>query len=221
MPGPDCKVGGRKSSSWRTWLKHLCEPWCGPRVVHENDGFSEHPAPFFWSTSEACSEFHNKPLTLLWTLVPWILSTKFPYGPRICTSQLAGATIIVSMFHPTLRSENIWGSCSAITNVTCYYWACVLELWQRVSFYQPIGCWFWNCLRILQLVTGNVLISEVDALTYFVLSNAEKHVSYGELVRTTECKTLYPRCRTNRARYNRVQLHIRFHGCAIICFSCV
>jgi len=39
------------------------------------------------------------------------------------------------------------GKCSAITNFTCYYWACTLALW-RVSFYQPIGGWFWNCPRI-------------------------------------------------------------------------
>jgi len=38
----------------------------------------------------------------------------------------------------------------AIWNVTCYYWAGVLALWQGVSFYQPIGSWFWNCLRISQ-----------------------------------------------------------------------
>jgi len=37
------------------------------------------------------------------------------------------------------------GRRSAITNVTCYYWACALALWQLVSFYQPIGGWFWNC----------------------------------------------------------------------------
>jgi hypothetical protein len=32
----------------------------------------------FGSTSEAYSALHNKPLTLLWSLVPWILSTKLP-----------------------------------------------------------------------------------------------------------------------------------------------
>jgi hypothetical protein len=32
---------------------------------------------------------------------------------------------------------------------------------------------------VLELVTGNVVISEVDALTYVVLSEAEIHVSYG------------------------------------------
>jgi hypothetical protein len=56
-------------------------------------------------------------------------------------------------------------------------------------------------------MTGNDVISEVDALMYVVLSKAEKHVPNGEFVGTTECLTLYPRCRTNRGRYNRVQLY--------------
>jgi len=57
------------------------------------------PRCFFGSTSEAYSALNNKPVTLLWSLVPKILSTKFPYGPRMRTSQLAGAAMIVSMFH--------------------------------------------------------------------------------------------------------------------------
>jgi len=40
--------------------------------------------------------------------------------------------------------------------------------------------------------TGNGVTSEVDALKYVVLSKARKHVPYGELVGTTECKMLYP-----------------------------
>ena len=39
-------------------------------------------------------------------------------------------------------------------------------------------------------MTGNVVISEINALMYVVLSRAEKHVPYGELVNTTECVTL-------------------------------
>jgi hypothetical protein len=35
-------------------------------------------------------------------------------------------------------------------------------------------------------MTGNVVISEVDALRYVVLSKAEKHMPYGELGSTTE-----------------------------------
>ena len=46
-------------------------------------------------------------------------------------------------------------------------------------------------------MTSNVVISEVDALMYVVLSEAEKHVFYMELVGTMECITFYPRCRTN------------------------
>ena len=40
---------------------------------------------------------------------------------------------------------------SAITNITCYYWACALAIWQCASFYQSIGSWFWNCPRIFIL----------------------------------------------------------------------
>jgi hypothetical protein len=39
-------------------------------------------------------------------------------------------------------------------------------------------------------MTANVVMSEVDALMCVVLSKAEKYVSYGELVGTTECTTL-------------------------------
>jgi hypothetical protein len=49
-------------------------------------------------------------------------------------------------------------------------------------------------------MTGNVVKSEVDALCYIVPSMAEKHASYGKLVGTKEC-------RTNRDRYNRIQLY--------------
>ena len=122
----------------------------GPRiVVQENDAFSELPTPFFCgSTSKTYWAFHNKPLTLLWSLVPSIPSTKFPYGPRIRTSQL-GAAMVVSMFHQYLLlcyAVKMYESRrSAMINVTCYCWACALAVWQRVSFYQPVGGWFWNC----------------------------------------------------------------------------
>ena len=39
---------------------------------------------------------------------------------------------------------------------------------------------------ILELMTGNVVTSEVDVLMYVVISRAEIHVPYGELVCTTE-----------------------------------
>jgi hypothetical protein len=50
---------------------------------------------------------------------------------------------------------------------------------------------------MLAPMIGNVVISEVDALTYVVLSKVEKHVRYRELVGTREYLTLYPRCHTN------------------------
>ena len=53
---------------------------------------------------------------------------------------------------------------------------------------------FSNCLLIGNIygktMAGNVAISEVDALPCVVVSRAEKHVPYGELVRNTERITL-------------------------------
>jgi hypothetical protein len=37
-------------------------------------------------------------------------------------------------------------------------------------------------------MTGSVIISEVDAFMYVVLSEAKKHMPYGELGDTNECK---------------------------------
>lgn len=37
-------------------------------------------------------------------------------------------------------------------------------------------------------MTGIVTIPKIDALMYVILSEAKKHVPYGELVDTTECK---------------------------------
>jgi len=56
-------------------------------------------------------------------------------------------------------------------------------------------------------MTGIVVISEVVAIMYVVLSKAGKHVPYRELGGGTECKTLYPTNRANRRRYNGVQLY--------------
>jgi len=39
-------------------------------------------------------------------------------------------------------------------------------------------------------MTGNDVTSQVDALMYVILSKAEKHVPYEELVGTIECITL-------------------------------
>jgi len=47
----------------------------------------------------------------------------------------------------------------------------------------------------------NVIISEVDAHTYVILSKAEKHVPYGELVGITECMS-QPGCCTNQGHYD-------------------
>jgi hypothetical protein len=58
----------------------------------------------------------------------------------------------------------------------------------------------WKIRRILETMTGNVVISERDALVYVVLSKEEKHVPYGELVCSTECIMLKTRCCTDRSR---------------------
>jgi len=49
---------------------------------------------------------------------------------------------------------------------------------------------------------SDVTISEVDALLYVVLSEAETHLLHGALVATTACMTLYLGCRTNRGHYS-------------------
>jgi len=60
---------------------------------------------------------------------------------------------------------------------------------------------------MLETLTANVIMSVIDILMYFVLSNAEKCVPYGELVDTTECITLRLKCCTIQGCYNRVQLY--------------
>lgn len=42
----------------------------------------------------------------------------------------------------------------------------------------------------MEKMAGNVVISDVGALVYVVLSKAEKHVPYRELVATNVCITL-------------------------------
>jgi len=49
-------------------------------------------------------------------------------------------------------------------------------------------------------MTGNVVISEVRAVMYIVLSKPEKHVSYGKLVSATIFMALQMKCRTNRVQ---------------------
>jgi hypothetical protein len=38
-------------------------------------------------------------------------------------------------------------------------------------------------------MTGDVSVSEEDAVMYVILSKAEKHLPFGELVGITECMT--------------------------------
>jgi len=48
---------------------------------------------------------------------------------------------------------------------------------------------------ILETMTDDVVISEIVACMYVVLSKAEEHVPYGELVGTRGYIALYTRCR--------------------------
>jgi hypothetical protein len=61
--------------------------------------------------------------------------------------------------------------------------ACPLKDEEMVEFSKLST--FWK-ITILERMTGNFVISEVDAVMYVLLSKAEKHVPYGELVGTTE-----------------------------------
>jgi len=49
---------------------------------------------------------------------------------------------------------------------------------------------------MLESLTANVIMFVMDIHMYAVLSSAEKCMPYGELVDTTECITLHPKCRT-------------------------
>jgi hypothetical protein len=57
--------------------------------------------------------------------------------------------------------------------------------------------------------TVNDIIHELGDLMYVILSMAEKHMPCEEFIGTTKYLTLEMRCRTNRCRYNEVQLHIQ------------
>ena len=57
---------------------------------------------------------------------------------------------------------------------------------------------------------GHVIIFKVDAVICVMLSMAEKHVLYRELVCTTVCIRLQRTCCTNRGYYNREQLYFQF-----------
>jgi hypothetical protein len=43
---------------------------------------------------------------------------------------------------------------------------------------------------MLETMTASVIISMIDVHMYIVLSKAKKHMPYGELVDTSECKML-------------------------------
>jgi hypothetical protein len=58
-------------------------------------------------------------------------------------------------------------------------------------------------------MTGNVVICEVDALKYVVLGEEKERVPYKETVCTTECITLWAKCRTNPGRYNQFELYMQ------------
>jgi hypothetical protein len=71
-----------------------------------------------------------------------------------------------------------------------------------------VGCskYFSFCKIILEMLTGNVVITEVEALTYVLLSKVENHVFCEELVGTIKHMTSQTRCRTHQGHFNRVQL---------------
>ena len=75
-----------------------------------------------------------------------------------------------------------WNLCSYLEALR----ACPLKDMEMVEFYNFPASW----KIILQPLTGNVIMFEVDALIYVVLSKAEKHMPYWNLVCTTECITL-------------------------------
>jgi hypothetical protein len=64
--------------------------------------------------------------------------------------------------------------------------ACPVKEVDRVEFSEYTASW----KIIFELMTGNDVISEVDAFMCVVLSKAEKHVPYGVLVSTSECVIL-------------------------------
>jgi hypothetical protein len=55
--------------------------------------------------------------------------------------------------------------------------------------------------EIMLETTASVIMSVIDALIYVVLRMAKKHEHYGELVDTTECIMLHPKCCTIQGCY--------------------
>jgi hypothetical protein len=76
----------------------------------------------------------------------------------------------------------VWNLCSYLKALR----ACPLQDKEIGEF----SMWPSSWKIILELMTANAIISEVDVLSYVILSKEEKHVSHGELVGTTECMIL-------------------------------
>jgi hypothetical protein len=89
------------------------------------------------------------------------------------SSSTVTATIVV------LQAWNVYSYLQESRN-------CTLKEERSFEFSKPSTSW----KIIFQLMTGNVVISKVDAPMYFVLSKAEKHVPYWDLVCTAESTML-------------------------------
>jgi hypothetical protein len=98
--------------------------------------------------------------------------------------------------HVNCKSRNLKGN---LTDNVTYFYCCHFP--DPKFIYLPLRVEGWHsqgrgdgCLSTskitLELTTGNIVITEVDALMYVVISKAENHVPYGELAGTTECMTL-------------------------------
>jgi len=101
--------GGRKSPSWRAWLKHLWEPQCGATRCRAGERHLYWASrTFFSSTSEAYSVFHNKPL------VPGAMNSinKIPFRSQNMYLTVGGSSVdsdhVSSVITPTLSGENTW-----------------------------------------------------------------------------------------------------------------
>jgi hypothetical protein len=92
---------------------------------------------------------------------------------QTATSRTQGSTVSIVIFQA-------WNLCSYLK----VYRACPLEDEEIVEFSKLPP----SLKIILETMTGTGIIPEVDAFMYVIISKAKKHVPYGELVDTTECK---------------------------------
>jgi len=67
----------------------------------------------------------------------------------------------------------------------------------------------------LEPLTGNVVISEVEALMYIVLSEAYKHVLYGQLFGAPECGVAPPELVTTDFNCTYCVLADSFGNCSV------